>query len=133
MVIFDHDDVMRLGAIAQIDDPHMAAERLVDAELWGRLPDGRYYIKDWIGCSIHPDLSTQEQRKTAPYKRWRKAVLKRDGHRCCFCGNREGRMHAHHIEAWAITPERRLDIDNGITLCADCHMRLHNGGQNALE
>jgi len=133
LVIFDQDDLARLGTLAGVGDAHVAAEQLASVGLWGRLPDGRYYIKDWVGCSIHPDVSTQEQRKTREYKRWRRAVLKRDGHRCQSCGTRDGQMHAHHIGAWATEPQRRLDIDNGITLCAECHTLMHRGNQNAVE
>jgi len=63
------------------------------------------------------------------YRDWRTAVLERDGYRCQLCGRQCARyergLAAHHVEEWATTPARRFDPDNGLTLCRDCHMRLH--------
>lgn len=57
-------------------------------------------------------------------REWRIAVFVRDEHRCRQCGS-SGRLHAHHIRPFATHPESRLDIENGITLCIDCHGAIH--------
>ena len=57
---------------------------------------------------------------------WRQKVLERDGGRCQNCGGDE-RLEAHHIKPWATHPDLRGDLDNGITLCADCHKAAHRG------
>jgi hypothetical protein len=72
---------------------------------------------------------TWERFRDPRYLSWRKAVLERDGYRCQSCG-RQCRKHekglaAHHIEAWSDAPTLRFDIDNGMTLCRQCHMSLH--------
>jgi hypothetical protein len=54
------------------------------------------------------------------YKQWRKCVFERDGYRCVCCGNNKY-LVAHHIENFATFPEKRADVDNGITLCDGCH------------
>jgi len=63
------------------------------------------------------------------YLSWRNSVLERDGYRCQLCGRQckkhEKGLAAHHIQAWADTPNRRFEIDNGMTLCRGCHMKLH--------
>lgn len=59
------------------------------------------------------------------YKAWHKAVLRRDDYTCQICGERGGRLQAHHIKEWAEYPESRYDVDNGMTLCKGCHRRLH--------
>lgn len=60
------------------------------------------------------------------YTQWRKAVLERDSHTCQNCGATETKLHAHHVQSWADHPELRLDVGNGLTLCAACHRRnLH--------
>ena len=56
---------------------------------------------------------------------WRRRVLKRDGYRCIICGEVGGLLNAHHIESWADNPELRFDIDNGISLCVECHAMQH--------
>jgi len=59
------------------------------------------------------------------YRNWRNNVFKRDNYICCFCHRVGGKLEAHHIKPWAKFVELRLDINNGITLCLDCHHLLH--------
>lgn len=66
-----------------------------------------------------------ELRKTPQYAEWRTAVFERDGYRCAICGKVGGRLNAHHIKPFARYPDLRLDIDNGITLCEECHKEVH--------
>ena len=54
----------------------------------------------------------------------RKLVLKRDGYRCVKCGL-EGPLHCHHILPVATDPLESADMDNCITLCIDCHKKVH--------
>lgn len=57
--------------------------------------------------------------------RWSQAVRDRDQHICQHCGANEGMLHAHHIKPRSAFPELALDINNGITLCACCHLKEH--------
>ena len=59
------------------------------------------------------------------YKLWRAKVFERDGYKCQNCGKVGGKLNAHHIKPWADYPELRYDIDNGITLCKECHLIAH--------
>lgn len=57
------------------------------------------------------------------------AVYERDGYRCVHCGapNTGPRsLHAHHLRSWAGHSELRFDLDNAVTLCADCHAWVHS-------
>jgi 5-methylcytosine-specific restriction endonuclease McrA len=54
------------------------------------------------------------------YDEWREAVFKRDEYKCQECG-KYGKLHAHHIKSFFKHPRLVIDIDNGITLCEDCH------------
>jgi len=63
-------------------------------------------------------------RKTAEYRRWRVAVIRRDGV-CQICNRRKNRQ-AHHINSASYFPDERFNVDNGITLCRSCHSQFHN-------
>lgn len=63
-------------------------------------------------------------RRRAIYRQWREAVLERDGYACVKCGGAEN-LHAHHIKRFAIHERHRLDVDNGMTLCRECHKDEH--------
>jgi len=39
------------------------------------------------------------------------------------------RIEAHHIKPFALFPNFRFVIDNGVTLCKKCHDKEHNRGQ----
>ena len=60
---------------------------------------------------------------------WRKAVFERDDYTCQMCGKRSGNginviLHPHHIKRFADYPELRFDVNNGITLCKECHSKV---------
>ena len=69
--------------------------------------------------------STAKQRRSKKYLRWRVAVFRRDRHTCKKCGQKGGHLNAHHFKPWALFPESRFDINNGITLCSKCHTYIH--------
>ena len=63
---------------------------------------------------------------------WRKLVFKRDNYTCQKCNikSKKGhyvRIEAHHIKPFAMFPELRFVISNGITLCKKCHLQEHKG------
>jgi hypothetical protein len=62
------------------------------------------------------------------YKLWRKAVFERDNFTCIWCGRKGGRLQADHIKPFALFPELRFAIDNGRTLCEECHKKTDTYG-----
>ena len=70
----------------------------------------------------------KEEYHTLKYKLWRESVFQRDGYVCQKCGfkGNQGYLTAHHIKSWAKYPELRFNIDNGQTLCEDCHSKTDN-------
>lgn len=58
------------------------------------------------------------------YWEWRDAVKEKDGWKCQHCGiDEKKKLHAHHIIAWDINPHLRFDLNNGMTLCKNCHAK----------
>ena len=57
----------------------------------------------------------------------RKMVLKRDRYSCQICETslNEIALHCHHITGIELNPIESADIDNCITLCIDCHKKVH--------
>lgn len=60
------------------------------------------------------------QRNTYEYKKWMYLVQKRDSFQCQCCGRRSD-LEVHHILPYSYYIDKRLDINNGITLCRNCH------------
>ena len=65
----------------------------------------------------------QDIRKSPEYKRWRREVKQRDGDTCRVCGVHLN-LHIHHIKPLEKYPDFATEIDNGITLCGNCHALL---------
>lgn len=51
---------------------------------------------------------------------WAKLVKDRDDHKCVICGS-DDHLQSHHILEKKLYPEHKLNLDNGITLCAKHH------------
>ena len=105
------------------------------------------------GCSQHsfgvdhhnynPNLTEEERLKNrhrtneAEFRVWSKLVKERDNYTCQTCGdNKGGNLNAHHLNGWNAFPEQRFDLDNGVTLCTDCHKEFHSQygyGDNTRE
>jgi hypothetical protein len=77
-------------------------------------------------------------RSTFEYRQWRSDVYTRDNFTCQDCGdNKGGNLEAHHKKGFqqiinehkittveqALACEELWNINNGVTLCKDCHKR----------
>lgn len=87
-----------------------------------RIADYQKQHPRWQGKRFDTPTSI---RLSSEYKDWRDSVFIRDNYTCQICGERGGRLNAHHIKPFAKYPELRLSIDNGITLCESCHKEAH--------
>ena len=89
--------------------------------------------------SWNPDISDEERikgRHYPEYYEWRRSVFKRDNYVCQKCGGRGRRLNSHHIESYDINEELRTVLENGVTLCRDCHKKFHliyGNGNNTRE
>lgn len=57
----------------------------------------------------------------------RQLVLERDNWECQICGKtiKEIQLHCHHMDPVAQNPMFQNDMDSCITLCKDCHKKVH--------
>ncbi len=78
-------------------------------------------------------------RKVFEYREWRSDVFTRDDFTCQSCGQRGGKLNAHHIKLFLkILKENKIkslkeavdcselwNLNNGTTLCLPCHNVAH--------
>lgn len=103
--------------------------------IWRAAKSGNNHASAWLRGEgrivITPDLQSrfirwdnQSERSNPQYAIWRSTVYRRDSYRCRECDSGSF-LVAHHIKSWADYPELRFSLDNGITLCEDCHVKQH--------
>jgi hypothetical protein len=70
------------------------------------------------------------QNKRTQITTWKNQVKNRDKYICQKCGyigkKNDGIMEAHHINNYKNFKNQRLYIDNGLTLCFECHRAKNN-------
>lgn len=71
-------------------------------------------------------------RSCVEYRLWRKSVVERDNYTCIWCGSKE-KIQADHIKPFGLYPELRFAIDNGRTLCEECHKKTDSYAGKALK
>ena len=71
----------------------------------------------------------RENRCASKLRRWRAKILLRDNFTCQSCGKVSKSLDAHHIKAYLLFPELIYDVDNGIALCRQCHMKTDSWGR----
>jgi hypothetical protein len=90
----------------------------------------------WKPKELHNTVLNNRIRHSADAKDWRNAVFVRDGYMCKICGENTRTLAAHHLDAFEIFPEKRFDVDNGVTLCGVHHTQFHRlfgFGKNTAE
>ncbi len=72
------------------------------------------------------------RRTTKEYKEWREKVFKRDNYTCQQCGSKK-ELEAHHIKEQSLYPELIYEVENGLTLCHECHKKTENYGRKVTS
>ena len=84
----------------------------------------------WRGGLVEKNLVI---RHSLEYRLWRESVFQRDNYTCIWCGdNRGGNLEADHIRPFALFPELRFVLENGRTLCINCHKTTNTYGKKIL-
>lgn len=107
-------------------DSHLREKKFVESIL----PVSRWKVET-ASFDIHkisnPSITRWEYQygKQKGFYNVKAYVLHRDGHQCQNCKTKKGKLHVHHI---VFRSHGGTNIPNNlITLCKDCHDRLHNG------
>ena len=95
---------------------------IVDPKLRACVKDGKIYLAKG---KFPWEKTNQEIRNSKKCAEWRLSVFERDEYTCAICRKVGGRLNAHHIKPFSKFPNDRFDVDNGITLCEECHKRVH--------
>lgn len=67
-------------------------------------------------------------RTSKEYKKWRTSVFERDNYTCTWCSYKGKGLNADHIKPFALFPKLRFNINNGRTLCTECHLKTDTYG-----
>lgn len=73
----------------------------------------------------------KEWRTSKEYRTWRVQVIRRDK-KCVICSSNQKR-EAHHINHSMYFVDLRFNIENGVTLCKNCHTQFHTNFKNSSK
>ena len=118
-----------------IDDKTYVKECLyfmsVLPNLRATVKDGKIYVT-YGKKNFEFERTDKEIRHSPEYNEWRKKVFERDKYTCQVCGRIGGELNAHHKKSFKKYIKQRFSLKNGITLCVDCHKKVHKGEIDGL-
>ena len=79
-----------------------------------------YFVPDWRDYASQELIGMVAERGSTEDRKWKKDVFHRDRNKCVKCGAVEY-LEAHHIIRWIDAPFLRVVVNNGETLCNECH------------
>lgn len=86
---------------------------------WRATGSRHWNWKGWINSGI------TDFRGSIEYKLWRKVILEKYNFTCQCCLKSWWKLEAHHINNFSDFYDLRLDINNWLLLCEDCHKKFH--------
>ena len=121
--------------------------KILSAEHRRKLSEAKFKnpIRYWKDKKLHPNTlraslgknhwawrggvtsENMKIRNSLEMRLWRKSVYIRDGFKCIWCSSNK-KLQADHIKPFALYPELRFAIDNGRTLCLECHKKTDTYG-----
>lgn len=82
-----------------------------------------------IHPSWNPNLTDEDRelgRFVDGYREWCLDIKKKFNFTCVVCkDNKGGNLVSHHLESYHANKELRMNLDNGVCLCEDCHKKFH--------
>lgn len=99
-----------------------------------RLDKQRHSIMGENHWNWQGGLTSQQKkvRNSFEMKKWREAIFARDDYTCQKCNKRGSFLNADHVKPFALYPDLRFSLQNGRTLCVNCHRKTATyGGRTA--
>lgn len=118
--------VARAKQVITLDHRLAISDGLKRAYVNGTRTDIKEKKKFWKGGIL---AENRRIRNSFEMRLWRESVFQRDNWTCQKCHVRGGKLEAHHIKPFAVFPELRFDLNNGITLCKSCHRKDESTGK----
>lgn len=112
---------MKLGLISKPPTPTKESRKKAGLKIRGK--NHPRWIED--RSKLKRSRFNNSFRNEGPIASWRKSIYERDNYTCQKCFQKGNKLNAHHIKSWALFPELRFEISNGITLCVTCHRKEH--------
>lgn len=78
----------------------------------------------WNSNLTEEDRDRNRVTSEGSQEKWRKEVFARDEYICQYCGGNQ-KLNAHHLDGYHWCKEKRFDVNNGVTLCVECHKEFH--------
>ena len=102
-------------------------------EVTGTCPCGSIIQKTSTRClpchNREQDLGKSRERakfqNSVKWKKVRSAAFARDDYQCQICFITDVNLNAHHMKRYIVYPELRLDVNNLLTVCEECHYDIH--------
>jgi len=111
-------------------------DKIDDQKEIAKICDASLSVVNKWAKKLNIDYESRYERQRNPNADWREkskwnetrfAVYQRDDYTCQDCGKSDCEVHAHHTE-FVSNGGAKYDMDNLVTLCKNCHMSIHNGG-----
>ena len=93
--------------------------------IYKRIHSHCWNIETALFTPIKKKFNKAQFRGSPAWKRKRAEVLRQDHYRCQICGCNT-KLQVHHIISLDINEKLKLDNNNLITLCSNCHKDVHN-------
>lgn len=78
--------------------------------------------------NYNPNITNEEREKgrhIEGYDDFIMNVYERDNYTCQYCRKHGGKLNTHHLNGYDNYKDFRIEVNNGIVLCEDCHKEFH--------
>lgn len=85
---------------------------------------GKYKLSPFIS-----DEERERKRFRKADKVWSRSIKEKFNGKCVICNKSKSKtikIVSHHLDGWNLDVSKRVDIENGVCLCENCHKEFHS-------